>query len=55
MIKEITIYETTDKSRFESHRKAVEYEKLYERCNEIMKVREEAVYILFENLDETEK
>lgn len=38
MIKEITIYETTDKSRFESHRKAVEYEKLYERCNEIMKV-----------------
>lgn len=38
MIKEITIYETTDRSRFESHREAVEYEKLYERCNEIMKV-----------------
>jgi hypothetical protein len=38
MIKEITIYETTDRSRFESHREAVEYEKLYERCNEIMQV-----------------
>lgn len=38
MIKEIIIYETTDRSRFESHREAVEYEKLYERCNEIMKV-----------------
>jgi len=38
MIKEITIYETTDRSRFESHREAVEYEKLYERCNKIMAV-----------------
>ena len=38
MIKKITIYETTDRSRFESHRKAVEYEKLYGLCNEIMQV-----------------
>lgn len=38
MIKEIIIYETTDRSRFESHREAVEYEKLYERCNKIMAV-----------------
>jgi len=36
MIKEVTIYETTDGSQFDTLKEAEEYEMLYEKCEKIM-------------------
>lgn len=37
MIKELTIYETTDGCRFNTEKEAKEYEVLYEKCKKIMR------------------
>lgn len=36
MIKEVTIFETTDGCRFNNEKEAKEYETLYEKCEKIM-------------------
>ena len=36
MIKEVTIYETTDGSQFDTRKEAEKYELLYEKCEKIM-------------------
>ena len=36
MIKEVTIYETTDGCRFNTEKEAEKYESLYEKCENIM-------------------
>lgn len=37
MIKEVTIYETTDGSQFDTLKEAEKYESLYEKCEKIMR------------------
>jgi len=36
MIKDVTIYETTDGCRFDTRKEAEKYESLYEKCEKIM-------------------